>query len=134
MSEPIIAAASRSSEGGAPTPIHCLYEDELAAFLEARASFVKGFVALEDFKAKAGQVLVLPTPQGSVDRVLLGLGAMGKAEAMLFRALPARLPAGDYRLASVPDGLDAGQIALAFALGAYKFDRYRPRKDEGPRR
>jgi leucyl aminopeptidase len=74
MSEPIIASSSRSSEDGAPTPIHCLYESELAAFVEARPSFVKGFVALEDFKAKAGQVLVLPTPQGAVDRVLLGLG------------------------------------------------------------
>ncbi|WP_165190750.1 leucyl aminopeptidase family protein [Caulobacter soli] len=134
MSEPIIAASSRASEDGAPTPIHCLYEDELAAFLEARPSFVKGFVALEDFKAKAGQVLVLPTPQGVVDRVLLGLGGRDKAEAMLFRALPGKLPAGDYRVAAIPDGLDAGQIALAFALGGYRFDRYRPRKDEGPRR
>jgi leucyl aminopeptidase len=125
MSEPIIAASSRASDDGAPTPIHCLYEDQLAAFVEARASFVKGFIALEDFKAKAGQVLVLPTPQGAVDRVLLGLGAKDKAGAMLFRALPSRLPAGDYRLATVPDELDAGQIALAFALGAYRFDRYR---------
>jgi leucyl aminopeptidase len=134
MSEPIIASSSRSPQDGAATPIHCLYESELAAFLEARPSFVKGFVALEDFKAKAGQVLVLPTPQGVVDRVLLGLGAKGKADAMLFRALPGRLPAGDYRLAAIPDGLDAGQIALAFALGSYKFDRYRPRGGEEPRR
>lgn len=134
MSEPIIASSSRSPEDGAPTPIHCLYESELAAFVEARPSFVKGFVALEDFKAKAGQVLVLPTPQGAVDRVLLGLGTRDKAEAMLFRALPGRLPAGDYRLAAVPDHLDAGQIALAFALGAYKFDRYRPRTGDEPRR
>jgi leucyl aminopeptidase len=134
MSEPIIASSSRSSEDGAPTPIHCLYESELAAFVEARPSFVKGFVALEDFKAKAGQVLVLPTPQGAVDRVLLGLGTRDKAEAMLFRALPARLPAGDYRLAAVPDHLDAGQIALAFALGAYKFDRYRSKDRGEPRR
>ena len=134
MSEPIIASSSRAPEEGAPTPIHCLYEDELTAFVEARPSFVKGFVALEDFKAKAGQVLVLPTPQGAVDRVLLGLGARDKAEAMLFRALPARLPAGDYRLAATPDGLDPGQIALAFALGAYRFDRYRPRGGEEPRR
>src|SRR6478609_694314 len=125
MSEPIIAAASRSSEDGAPTPIHCLYEDQLDAFLEARPSFVKGFVALEEFKAKAGQVLVLPTPQGAVDRVLLGLGTRDKAEAMLFRALPSRLPAGDYRLDWTPEGLEPGQIALAFALGAYRFDRYR---------
>ena len=127
MSEPIIAPSQRGAEDGAATPIHCLYESELAAFVEARPSFVKGFVALEDFKAKAGQVLVLPTPQGVVDRVLLGLGEKGKADAMLFRALPGKLPGGDYRLSSIPDDLDAGQIALAFALGSYKFDRYKPR-------
>jgi leucyl aminopeptidase len=134
MSEPIIASSSRSPQDGAATPIHCLYESELAAFLEARPSFVKGFVALQEFKAKAGQVLVVPTPQGVVDRVLLGLGEEGKADAMLFRALPGKLPAGDYRLSATPDGLDAGQIALAFALGSYKFDRYRPVAGEGPRR
>jgi leucyl aminopeptidase len=134
MSEPIIAASSRSADAGAATPIHCLYESELAAFLEARPSFMKGFVALQDFKAKAGQVLVLPTPQGVVDRVLLGLGEKGKADAMLFRALPGKLPAGDYRLSATPDGLDATQIALAFALGGYRFDRYKPRKDDAPRR
>ena len=134
MSEPIIASSSRSARDGAATPIHCLYESELAAFLEARPSFVKGFVALEDFKAKAGQVLVLPTPQGVVDRVLLGLGEKGKADAMLFRALPGKLPAGDYRLSATPDGLDATQIALAFALGGYRFDRYKPRKGDEPRR
>jgi leucyl aminopeptidase len=138
MSEPIIAPSLRSAQDGAATPIHCLHESELAAFVEARPSFVKGFVALEDFKAKAGQVLVLPTPQGVVDRVLLGLGEKGKADAMLFRALPGRLPAGDYRLSAIPEGLDAGQIALAFALGSYRYDRYKPRPKgsgaEAPRR
>ena len=135
MSEPIIAASSRSSEAGAPTPIHCLYESELAAFLEARPSFVKGFVTLQEFKAKAGQVLVVPTPQGVVDRVLLGLGDKGKADAMLFRALPGKLPGGDYRLSATPEGLDPTQVALAFALGGYRFDRYKPRKDDAaPRR
>ena len=134
MSEPIIAPTLRSAENGAATPIHCLHESELAAFVAARPSFVKGFVGLEDFKAKAGQVLVLPTPQGSVDRVLLGLGDRGKTDAMLFRALPGRLPAGDYRLAAVPEGFAADQIALAFALGSYRFDRYRPRAGEGARR
>lgn len=134
MSEPIIASSSRSPEDGAPTPIHCLYEDQLDAFVAARPSFVKGFVALEEFKAKAGQVLVLPTPQGAVDRVLLGLGTRDKAEAMLFRALPSRLPAGDYRLDWTPEGLEPGQIALAFALGAYRFDRYRSKDRGEPRR
>jgi leucyl aminopeptidase len=42
------------------------------------------------------------------------------------RGLAAKLPAGLWRL----DGLDAvaeGQAALAFALGAYRFDRYKAR-------
>ncbi|MBO9707039.1 MAG: leucyl aminopeptidase family protein [Caulobacter sp.] len=132
MSEPIIDPSHRTAEDGAPTPIHCLHEAELAAFVEARPSFVKGFVTLEGFKAKAGQVLVLPTPQGAVDRVLLGLGE--RPDASVFRALPGQLPAGDFRLAATPDGLDPTQVALAFALGAYRFDRYRKRGAEEPRR
>ena len=42
---------------------------------------------------------------------------------MALRALPAKLAAGDYILAESP--LDAQQTALAFALGSYRFDRYK---------
>ena len=49
---------------------------------------------------------------------------------MAFRALPARLPAGDYRLATAPDGVEPDRIALAWALGAYVFDRYRKKPAE----
>jgi leucyl aminopeptidase len=44
---------------------------------------------------------------------------------MPFRTLAAKLPAGVYRIERVPGGLAADQIALAFALGSYRFDRYK---------
>ena len=76
---------------GAVVPVHALRDSELAGFLEGRQAFVKAFAELSDFKAKAGQVLVVPDTAGGIDRVLLGLGAGGDAQG--FRVLAARLTA-----------------------------------------
>ncbi|MEP9827896.1 hypothetical protein, partial [Staphylococcus aureus] len=83
-------------------------------------------------KARAGQVLVLPAEGGGAAAALFGLGAGEAADPMALRALPGRLPAGDYHLASVPAGLDAGLCALAWGLGSYAFDRYK-QKHAAPR-
>src|SRR5690606_8194964 len=63
---------------------------------------------------------------GGVEAVLWGAG--DALDPMTARALPARLPAGDYVFEGL-DGDDAALAALAFSLGAYRFDRYKPRKD-----
>jgi leucyl aminopeptidase len=112
-------------------PVHALLAGDLAGVLAAGPAFLKAFAELHEFKAKAGQALVVPNAEGGFDRVLFGLGEGG--DPMAFRALPARLPAGDYRIAAAPPGLPADQIALAFALGSYKFDRYKPRAADRPR-
>ena len=110
-------------------PVHAVTAAELAEVLAA--GFLKAYAELHDFKAKTGQVLVVPNAEGGFERVLFGLGEGG--DPMAFRALPARLPAGDYRIAAAPPGLPADQIALAFALGSYKFDRYKPHKGDRAR-
>jgi leucyl aminopeptidase len=112
-------------------PVHALRDKELAGFLDGRQAFVKAFAELSDFKAKAGQVLVVPDTAGAIDRVLLGLGEAGDAQS--FRALAAKLPAGDYRIASAPAEIAPDQIALAFALGSYRFDRYKKKGEKHPR-
>ena len=104
-------------------PVHALTEGDLQGWLDAQSGFTKAFVAGQDFKAKAGQVLSLPGEDGAVAGVLFGLGA--EAFAMTFRTLAAKLPAGTYRIASAPASLAADEIALAFALGSYRFDRYK---------
>ena len=75
-----------------------------------------------DFTGKAGQLLLLPCSDDGVSGVLFGAGE--RFDPMSARALAARLPAGLWRLQGV-EGEDASRAALAFALGAYRFDRYK---------
>ena len=118
MSDVILDAAA-----GPVVPVHALLEAETAAALDAAPAFVKAFASLCDFKGKAGQVLVAPDDQGAMSAVYFGLGSGG--DPMAFRTLAAKLPAGTYRIATAPQGMADDQIALAFALGSYKFDRYK---------
>jgi len=125
----VIVEASK----GPAVAVHALFEKDAPAFLEGRRAFVRAFAETSDFKGKAGQTLVVPDTEGGIDRVLFGLGAAENADAMSFRALPAKLPAGDYRIAQAPPRFAPDEIALAFALGSYRFDRYKPAAGGRPR-
>jgi leucyl aminopeptidase len=106
--------------------LHAVAEGGLEAFLAARPVAVSRAAALHAFKAKAGQVLVAADDAGAVTAVL-GLGETAKAD--VFRAAPARLPAGDYGLAEIPAGLTFEAIALAWAMGGYRYERYHKPED-----
>jgi len=112
-------------------PVYALAESDVAAALTAAPAFLAPFAALCEFKGKAGQVLVVPDAEGAIERVLFGLGA--KPDPMAFRGLAAKLPAAVYRIAQAPAGLDPAQIALAFALGSYRFDRYKTHAGDRPK-
>src|SRR4051812_13660642 len=107
---------------GPAIPVQALTEAETGPALGALPA-AKAAAALSDFKGKAGQVLLVPGADGTLERVLFGLGAGG--DPMAFRALAAKLPAGTYRIAGAPDGMTGELAALAFALGSYRFDRYK---------
>jgi leucyl aminopeptidase len=62
--------------------------------------------------------------------VLFGLGEGAAADGMDFRALPAKLMAGEYRFATFPASVPPARAALAWALGAYGFDRYKTKRGE----
>jgi leucyl aminopeptidase len=126
MSEVILSAFE-----GAVIPLYAVAEDETPAYLEAQPAFVQAMARFAEFKGRAGQVVSIPDAGGVAERVLVGLGAAGDATA--FRALPAKLPPGTYRLAQAPAGLVRDQAALAFALGSYRFDRYKKAGGERPR-
>jgi leucyl aminopeptidase len=126
MSEVILEASD-----GAAIPVLGLLESEAAGFLEQSAEFVRAFAEFSDFKGKAGQALTVPDAQGRPDQVLFGLGAGG--DPMALRALPSQLTAGVYRIAQAPADLAADQMALAFALGSYRFDRYKAHEAERPK-
>jgi leucyl aminopeptidase len=104
-------------------PIHAVAPDGLEAALAACAPIARTLATQAKFEAKAGQVLVVPSEDGKAERVLFGLGAA--ADAWSFRGLPTRLNSGVYSLAEAPAGLDRRNAALAFALGTYRFGRYK---------
>ncbi|MFC3068286.1 leucyl aminopeptidase family protein [Phenylobacterium soli] len=126
MSEVILEAAE-----GAAVPVIALTQAETPAFLQAASPLARGAAALAEFKGKAGQAVSVLSPAGEVEQVLFGLG--DAPEAMTFRALPPKLPAGTYRIAQAPAQVDRAQAALAFALGSYRFDRYKARDADKPR-
>jgi leucyl aminopeptidase len=128
MTDVLIAASDV-----APTPVHAIFEGELAAALDSAPPMARTLAALSEFKAKAGQALVTPDADGAPAHVLFGLGSGEDLDPMIFRGLPGRLPGGAYRLAQAPGALARDQIALAFALGSYRFDRYKAKPGERPR-
>jgi leucyl aminopeptidase len=83
------------------------------------------FAKANGFAAKPGECLTLPAADGEIIHVIFGLeDDAGKAHDP-FRPgqLPGLLPPGLYRFANAPH--DARLAALAFALGSYRFGRYR---------
>src|SRR5580704_9700241 len=90
----------------------------------------RAFADAAGFEPKAGRHLLLPGPDGGLMGVLFGLENGEEKSKDLLRpgALPTLLPAGTYRFANAPH--DARLAALAFALGSYRFARYRKAEDK----
>ncbi|AZS20373.1 MULTISPECIES: M17 family metallopeptidase [unclassified Caulobacter] len=112
--------------------VHPVAESEVEAFLARKRAPVRTYATANKFAGKVGQVLVVPGASGAVEQVLMGVGS-GRADLSLLRGLAGKLPAGDYALLRLPKGLDGEQAALGFALGTYRYDRYKKRGEPIPR-
>jgi leucyl aminopeptidase len=98
--------------------------------LDARS---RAFAEAAGFEPRAGRHLLLPGAEGGLAGVLFGLEPADDPAKDLLRpgALPGLLPQGTYRFANTPH--DARLAALAFALGSYRFTRYRQAEDKETR-
>ncbi len=85
--------------------------------------FVARWAEAHAFTGKSGQLLTVPGPDGQIDQALLGTGE--RFDPLILRGAAARLPAGTWRIEGEMASDTAGLAALAFALGTYRFDRYR---------
>ncbi|MFL6803400.1 MAG: leucyl aminopeptidase family protein, partial [Xanthobacteraceae bacterium] len=127
---PVFVARGQAAQ---PIPI-CFVtgsnDAQVRAGLEPAA---RAFAAAAGFEPHAGRHLLLPSGAGAPDKlsgVLFGLEAADKRVKDLFLPgrLPALLPAGTYRFAN--SAHDQRLAALAFALGSYRFNRYRKAEDK----
>jgi len=113
-----------SRDGAAPIPIWFVTKETYAQVRDALGAPARAFATSAAFEPKPAHVLLLPGRDGALAGVLFGLEAADKVlDRFLPGRLPGMLPAGTYRFANAPH--DARLAALAFALGSYKFTRYR---------
>jgi leucyl aminopeptidase len=112
----------------AALPIHAVRPSGLAAFLDTCGSPAKAYLLATGFAAAAGAVALLPGPDGLAGAVL-GLGEGN--DQLTFGALPGALPPSTaWRLHGELD--DPDMAALAFMLGAYRFDQFRASSRPAP--
>ncbi len=83
------------------------------------------------FAAKDGELALIPDASGGLAAAVLGLG---KGEDRLALAQFAEsLPQGTYALGDVPEGHGGANAALGWALGTYRFARYKTSAKKFPK-
>jgi leucyl aminopeptidase len=114
-----------TAPGASAIPITFVSKSTWEAVRAELPPVARQFAGANAFAAKPGACLVLPAADGTISQVLFGLEEKDAKSRDPFRpgALPTLLPAGVYRFANAPH--DARLAALAFALGSYRFGRYR---------
>ena len=117
--------------GTASVPIWFVTAENYAPVREQLGAAAQRFAETARFEPKAGQSMLLPGQAGALSGVLFGLESADRPDKDRFLPgrLPGLLPAGTYRFANAPH--DTRLAALAFALGSYKFTRYRPADANG---
>jgi leucyl aminopeptidase len=75
------------------------------------------------FKADAGDILLVPSPDGSLGGALLGIGSNPSETPFISGQLARELPQGEWHIEAAP--LTVNRLALGFALGSYGFNRYK---------
>lgn len=106
------------------TPILPLSEKSLAVWVKAQAPFLQAWIKSAGFKARPGSFVLLPDAGGRASLILAG--CEDGVDRWSLASLPAALPTGIYRLEE--DDLSPDQAtahAFAWAMGCYRFARYR---------
>ena len=119
---PVFAARSKAAQ-----PIWFVTSATVSKVLAKLDKRARAYVKAAGYEPKPGRHLILPS-----GGVLFGLeGEKDDKNAFLPGLLPGVLPASAYRFANAPH--DTRLAALAFALGSYRFARYRKAKDKAVR-
>lgn len=107
----------------AGTPLVLVTAKGLGPWTKAQPDRVKRLVDTAEFRGDAGKVLLVHSADGELESVLAGLGE--GTDGFVLASVSGVLPAGDYRLAEVPEGMNGETLALGWADGAYRFTKYR---------
>jgi leucyl aminopeptidase len=114
-----------SAIGQPSIPILGVTPSTMGEALETLGPAARAWVAAIGFRAEAGAFVLVPRGDGRLSAALFGVGEAEVSDPLIAGAL-AKLPSGTYRLGkgfARPD-----LAALALALGAYEYTRFRTGK------
>jgi leucyl aminopeptidase len=113
---------ARANAGTVPvTPIST---DGLKAWMDKAPKKVAAWAEATGFKAKPGELRLIPDDSGGIARVMIGVDDQTKTGLWDYAGLPAALPGGRYAIDVDLETADATRAALGWALAQYRFDRY----------
>ena len=105
-------------------PVWCVDSESWSAVEKSLPAAARAFAAAAGFRPAAGQFLLLPDEKGGTFGALFGGDVPAKnPDPFAAGKLAGLLPEGVWRFEKAP--ADARLATLAFALGAYRFSRYR---------
>lgn len=97
---------------------------------ESLGEVVRRWADAAGYTGESGKHLLVPDAEGRLARVLVGVDE--EARTWAFAALPQALPEGTYRIDAALAPEEATRAALGWALGGYRFDRYKKRDRKLP--
>jgi len=107
------------------TPLIPLAPGVLPVWLSDADPAARRWVAARGFVAEAGTFCVVPQAEAGAPLVLAGVDPDDPGSVSGFAALGAGLGAGRYRISASLTADAASRAALGWALGTYRFERYR---------
>ena len=110
-------------------PVTLLTDKEFDGWIKKQDTATKNWLASAGFKGKAGSMAAIPGKNGSPARIVATVPE--KAGLYDIADFSSRLPKepGEYFIDMKLDAERATQLMLGFALGSYKFDAYKSKKN-----
>ena len=109
-------------------PIHAVDRAGFAALGKTLDSRGRRWFKTLGFSGAADTHALLPAADGSIEAVWAGVRSA--SDPWVVALLPKALPAGHYHLGDAGLALEPGAAALAWELGGYTFDLYKPARRE----
>lgn len=115
-------------------PISLIATKDFESWRKNQDKYTQNWLSNIQYRPKPGAILLIPDAHGALANVLVSCAFDAKNEWInpwSAGGLPNQLPEGNYYFANVDQNEDLH--ALAWALGAYQFDRYKKSKREPAR-
>ena len=109
-------------------PLWLATEASFAALLETLPPNQARWVQSQAYAPERHRLLLLPGSEGQIAGAIWGLGALTELDTLSpwdVAALPERLPAATFELATELTAAPATQLALGWLLGSYRFTAHR---------